>query len=443
MRPSIEADYNAESRQIEFKIEIYFNGVSALPLVVTRDDYLIDCNLLEELCSDSDIFIGSPSANEFSFTLYSEKGLFNPINTTGTYYGKIKIGLPLKVYCRPIIKEGLEWDLLGTYYVSNWSTDITGITADISALDKMSDYLAIDTFFVPIKKDITYMQFIQEVFTILFLPLTILGNLVGRLSYAYIGTTFKQFLNNFLISTLSFLYLDRLEVPTLQTLQYKKDSVKEVTDSNQIFSIKAKQSIITNYDGITVTGHQPQISDIKNVLSFKNLELMPDSIMEFFGQKLSTNLLLALAYSRIQGPAEAKLGNVSVDEGLLSFYVQNTASHKISATIDFMGYVLENNAFTVSTDGVNLLKVDNPYIQTEELSLYIQALLEKFIALTVPYLELTIRGNAHYHIGDIIHVKSVKQNIDFTGWLIRQEFVYDGGLKVNVKLLSTKILGES
>ena len=91
-RASVEADYNSQDRCIVWKLDIYFDGINKEPLSITRDNYLIDADLLEEASADSKDPFGSVSSNELSFSLYNENGMFSPTVATGEYYGKIKTG---------------------------------------------------------------------------------------------------------------------------------------------------------------------------------------------------------------------------------------------------------------------------------------------------------------------------------------------------------------
>ena len=57
--------YNAPSREIEFKYEIFFTE-GADPLVITKDNYLASSSGLEEAQSSSGDILGKVSSNEIS-----------------------------------------------------------------------------------------------------------------------------------------------------------------------------------------------------------------------------------------------------------------------------------------------------------------------------------------------------------------------------------------
>ena len=62
-RSSTNEDYNATSRSLQFKVEIYFDGLSNTPVVISKSDYLISCSGLEETGSEDANPLGALSAN--------------------------------------------------------------------------------------------------------------------------------------------------------------------------------------------------------------------------------------------------------------------------------------------------------------------------------------------------------------------------------------------
>lgn len=114
-----DLDYNADSRVIESKIEIFFDPT---PITVDKDDFLIDWDVLEEVGTDSNNNpIGDTSANDFSFSLFNEEGIFSPANTAGPYYGKIKSGVKVIPYLRT---KNTNWIQMGVFYVNEWNATI-------------------------------------------------------------------------------------------------------------------------------------------------------------------------------------------------------------------------------------------------------------------------------------------------------------------------------
>lgn len=78
MRPLVDADFNAASREISMRLDIYLDET---PLEVTKQNYLIDSSWLEEGSADSSNPFGAVSSNELSldFTTIKEY-LVQPIH---------------------------------------------------------------------------------------------------------------------------------------------------------------------------------------------------------------------------------------------------------------------------------------------------------------------------------------------------------------------------
>ena len=66
--------------------------------------------------------------------------------------------------------------------------------------------------------------------------------------------------------------------------------------------------------------------------------------------------------------------------------------------------------------------------------------MDRYVTETLPILELTVKGNPRFQLGEKIRVTSSFYQIDFTGILIRQELNYDGGLSGTLTLLNASIL---
>ena len=153
-----DAEYNATTRSTEFQVELYLYGDLREPLIINRDNYLIDCNILEETNSEEKSPFGSVTANEVSLRLMNKDSLFSPTNTSSPYYGYMRRGIKLVVYIRPAPKGDIEyaWDKLGEFYTTDWEATLTSITADITAADKMYNIFEQPDAKVPVMHDIDF-----------------------------------------------------------------------------------------------------------------------------------------------------------------------------------------------------------------------------------------------------------------------------------------------
>ena len=443
MRVPTEQDYNAESREIEFCVDIYFNGLNSDPLRVTRDNYLMDLDLLDEACADGDTFVGVPSANEVSFNLYSEDGIFNPNNTHGTYYGKIGLNVCLKVYIRPVATdtdEPFEWEPLGVFYVTDWVTDLTGINVSVTGTDLLVNLFTSEKVRLPILTEYPMEDLITDFFTANGQSVTIVGDFTRNLPFAYIDKDNNKFLQEFANGALAFIYSNHSGSFVVQSIDTILPVAHTLTDHDQIISINAKQSIVNSYDGITVVCEKPQLSKEISLLQNRAQAIEEEETLIISNQGFSSTPLYALSHVEVQSDADCEVTDISSSVFDISYKLVNNTALATNVNINFFGYIVEKLPITYSDETSNMLKIDNDYVQSEDYALHIKNLLTAYIRLPIPVLEVTTRGNPKYQPGDKVRIYSEKYGVDFTGWLIRQHFTYDGGLKCTITVLNSGII---
>ena len=195
MRAPEEA-YNAKSRRIEWKLDIFFNGVNQDPVSIVRDNFLISAEVLEEAMSSSNTPWGNVSANELTASIRNEGDIFNPGNIESPYYGKIKEGLMIAAFMRPATSSDVyDWDPCGIFYVADWVTRSGGLTAEITCYDKIADVLNAQNVKLCVYPDIAKRDFVQVFFDSLNVPVIIDPLLTGVLPFGYHVKENKDFLN--------------------------------------------------------------------------------------------------------------------------------------------------------------------------------------------------------------------------------------------------------
>lgn len=440
MRQSTIADYNSKDRALEFCVDIYFNGASQAPLHCTRADYLIDCDVLDEACSDTDTFIGTPSANEVSFQLFGSSGLFNPLNESGIYYGKITTGVMLKVYCRPIdIIEECVWDQLGEYYVSDWQTDLTGITANVTALDNLSSVINGGKTKVPVIANQSYEELIRSFMQANAITPTIIGNLSEQLTYGFISDTNSDFLSAFSIGALAFIFFNH--TGSLQVLDVDRQQSVDfiITDNDQILSVKSTQSILNKYSGVSLQYVKAQLSDEVELLNNKQQLKATQYTDTYSNQIFSKEPVYGITKASINSGSDIMLASYTASSSDITYELIGQPQ---SFDISLFGKFVEFIDIELTDNSDSNLYVKTKYVQNETYAMHLKTLLNKFISMPVPILELDVRCNPLIPIGAKLHVISNMYNVDFTGILIRQTFKYDGGLSGTMTILSSEIVGD-
>lgn len=440
MRQSTIADYNSKDRVLEFCVDIYFNGASQAPLHCTRADYLIDCDVLDEACSDTDTFIGAPSANEASFQLFGSSGLFNPLNESGIYYGKITTGVMLKVYCRPIdTTEECTWDQLGEYYVSDWQTDLTGITANVTALDKLSSVINNGKTKVPVVANQSYEDLIRSFMQANAITPTVVGNLSELLTYGFISGTNSDFLSAFSVGALAFIYFNHTGSLQVLDIDRQQSIAFTITDNDQIVSVKSTQSILNKYSGVSLQYVKAQLSDEVELLNNRQQLKATQYIDAYNNQIFSKEPVYGITRTAIRSDSDIMLTGYTASSSDITYELVGQPQ---LFDISLFGSFVEFIDIELADNSDSNLYVKTKYVQNEAYATHLKALLNKFISMPVPILELDVRCNPLIPIGAKLHVVSQMYNIDFTGILIRQTFKYDGGLSGTMTILSSEIVGD-
>ena len=434
-----ELDYNKNDRIIQWKAEIYFNGKNKDPLIVSHENYLIDADLLEETSSDSKTPFGNVSSNEFNMTLLNENGMFSPTREESPYYGKIKKGVPIHVFCKPSDKSYVTWEEFGWFYVTNWTAAITGIKADITANDQLYNIFDMPKPKLPVQANKTFAQAYQEFFDALQEQVRVDESLTETSKYFYNTRENKDFLSEISTGAQAYVYCDRDGIPKVQYSRIKQEVAHTLTDSDQIISISSKQSAILDYDGAEVVMNMPQESDIETLLSVKSLTLPVGKYTSAI-TNFSKKPIFKVTAAFLTGIENAHVTDIIATCMDVIYEVQNDAGKEITNALEILGTFIDIISTNFADEGNNLLKIDNDYVQTEDYAQKFRIFLRAYVFNKVPVLELSIRGNVKYKLGEKLHVISERYAVDFTGVLIRQNFHYDGGMSCTIKLLNSEIL---
>ena len=437
--PTTDAEYNKASRYLQQKVIIYFPGIT--PVVVTRDDYLISTGTLEEAHATSgSIPFGKVSSNELNIKLSSPNGLFAPSNKLSPYYSKMIRGVKIELYTRPVPDPiEYDWDPMGVYYVTTWSAQVTGITADITANDKLYDVFKLSQIVYPIKREISYHDFYSEVFAALGITAEIDVLLTNKLRYAYIMQANKDFLSELGVGALSDCYCKHNGNIVVNYLYKQRVLRATITDGDQIIDATINQTIDMSYDGSEVTCNLPQESAEQNVLSVKNFSVSA-SATETTTMLLSSTPLIRMSKVATTGAPQVHVINVNATPSEVTFEVQNPNASPYGINIDFFGTIINTYKVTYKDEGVKLLSIDNKYMQSFLYASMVKDYLHKYVSSELPILSLNVRGNPKWELGDKLRIVSERYHLDFTGILISNKSTYDGSFSSALKLIDATLL---
>ena len=436
MRPLIDADFNAASREIFMRLDIYLDEI---PLEVTKENYLIDASWLEEGSADSSNPFGAVSSNEFSFRLYNENGLFSPTNTSSIYFGKIRNGLKIVPFIRTI---DTDWQQLGEYFVTDWSAAITGTYADVTANDKWYQIFNSIAPNYPVLLNIPFKSLLSEVYTMMGYEVEISDELIEILPVAFIEGTPLDFTQEILSGALAFCTCNKVGLPVIYPFSSSRNIRATITDSDQIKTVSAPQSTTKTYDGVELTYALPSYTESSKLVELTDLEV-PAGYSNVLNVLSTSTPVLKHTLVSIQSTLEKiSLVKYTASSQLLSFELFNPSEVTITASLSMYGIPVIFTEVVLTDNGTSLLKINSRYIQTATYASKYKELLENVVDSTVPFLNLSIRGNPLLDIGDRIQVSSAKYNLFFDGIIQRMAYTYDGGLTCEMILMNSAVLEE-
>ena len=437
-------NYNASTRYLEQKAIIYFSSSNILE--ITRDNYLVTSSVLEEAHAQSGSApFGGVTSNELSLELLNEGGIFSPTNNKSPYYGLMKKGIKIELFIRPLVEsenedEQYEWDPLGVYYVTDWQAKVTGLIATVTANDKLYKAFSKDLTTLPISRNKTQKEFYEYIFDNLGLQGDIDKTLNTMIRYAYIDKSTKELLSTLNMSALADCFCMHDGTLKVQHLTNLGTTRASISDSDQILSADIEQALVFGYNGVNVTYNMPQESDVHNVLSLKDISIAKGTSTRN-NISLTGTPLLKLCYSILRG-IKARITSLVANPVSINITTVNEDETTDNCTIDVFGTTLVNNEVTIGLETDNPLQISNQYIQDDDYARIVYNHLKAYVNNLLPILELEVRGNPKFELGEIIQADSNKYELHYTGILIKQTFDYDGSLKSTITLLNTNILKE-
>lgn len=435
MAVSSDASYNASSRTIYHKVDIYLDGDSADPLSVTRDNYMVTTSLLEEATSGDTPFDGV-SSNEITVNLNNTDSIFTPTNTGSAYYGKMKRGVKIVPYFRT--SESDDWGQIGTFYVTDWSASPTSSVAVVTADDKLYNIFGQDAVDMQVTSDTLVSDFYASFFALFSVVPVIDATITASLAKAFNELGNKEFLSA--LSTAFFCICNCAHdgVVTIKELSTPQELRATITDADQVKTIDVKLSISSDYDSAYLKYYVPQESAEESVLNINEISLgSEDSSLTYTLDNAPLIRLKSISFS-----------NNSV---LLTFVSMAATSKTITivlsdipddttTSLNVNGVYLEKISYEIGSQGENPLSVDNVYIQDTQSALDYKDIMDRFTASVTPVIQATIKGNPNLQIGDKIRLISARYGVDFTGIIMKQQFDYDGGLSCDITLLNSALV---
>lgn len=430
-----DADYNADSRAIVAKIEIFFDPT---PITITRDDYLIDYDVLEEVGSDAnDNPIGNTSANEFSFALLNDNGIFNPTNAAGPYYGKIRSGIKIIPYIRTAATNYVQ---MGVFYVNEWLATVTSLQATVSCYDELNSVFSGASARPAIQTQRTFAQAYDHFMTSLGLTADIDSTLTELLDWWYIRSANKATLQELSTASMSGCFCGRDGVILVRNMTTPKEVRAVLTDQNQLISADITSSLNKEHDGVYIILNRHQLTELLELLNIKDFMLDQGTYTSDITQFNTVPVVRIESVNFNTKLPNCQFRNFLATPYEISYVAQNNNLESTLANLSIYGRSLETAKSEFINMGNNPLPLDNVYVQTIAAANTVGRVFSKFTESDLPFLDISIRGNPLLQLGDKITVQSTKYALNFTGYILRQQFTYTGALRAQLRLIDHRIL---
>jgi len=436
-RQATDADFNASSQYITMQIEIYFDGPTAQPFLISINDYLIDVEWLEGLSETTNPF-GAVSSNELSFTLSNEDGLFTPTNNTSPFYGKIKRGIKVIPYLRPnVMGEDIDWLKLGEFYVTSWDAVVTGITANIVANDAWHLIFNSPAPDYPIEHDVSFYDALTNIYIAMGFEVQVDTSLEELLLYSFIEGEPLDFTQEILTGAMSYCTSNKDGVPVVSAFLKNRPLRGTLLDSNQIVNATASQPINRVFDGVELTYTVPQGMAQEQLVDLRDLHA-PAGTFQVENLGISRGPLWKVISVLVQS-REVRLENYTATPWYITLNLRNSGD---PATVGLVihGQTVGFTEFLLPDEGIKPLKVKNRYIQNEEYAQKYKSVLEALVQDSIPMLALEIVSNPLLAIGDRVLVQSDRYKLNYNGLIMQMKYKYRGGLSCEMTLLNANLL---
>lgn len=438
---TVDSPYMQDAREVEMKLHIYLDEE---PLVVDRENYLMNLELLEELSTSEDTPIGSITANELSVQLFNEEAIFDPSNNESPFYGKIATNIPIEVYIRENFNN-TDWLLLGTYYVSDWQTNTETMVVDITAYDELYHLLGRQLPVHPIYRNITVSDFLTNLLESLGIPKK---NLIidvklnaYTMPYAYPAEgSLRDTLQPLTEAFLFYFYQDRLGRFCAKHLSSVSDEIL-TWDSDFIYSAECSKSLLRSYSGINVVYEEKAESEVVELAKIEDA-VLPKGVSDFTGVLPSEGPIYNLEYVKFNYTTPLNVIGLLYNAWQLGISIENPNKSEVTASFSVYGSYLQTVTSTVvrATDetmvgriGEKFLNINNPYIGSKAQAERISKTLLSYQMADDSLLEISHRGNPQIALGDTIELQLAATPKNYM--VISQGLSYDGSLTGKSKLV--------
>lgn len=422
--------YNSSSRYLHKMYRIHFSADKP-PLEVTKADYLLSSSILEEACKTSSSPFGEVTSNVLELSLFSQDGMFNPKNASSPYHGLIKRGVKIEAFIRP--DEVDEWDPMGVFYVTDWTTASNGISAEVIANDKLYNILNSPVPSFNIVRDISFVDFIERYFMMFGAEVSVDSSIQLVLPYGFTSgyTDNRRLLTDLMTAAIADCFCAHDGSIVVKSKTASRALRATLTDNDQLISATIKQSLSTDYDSASITCNAPQELKEQNVLSIESVPVLP-GVTNVEKTKFSTPSVISVQSIKTEGNISAKPVSFVATPDDITCSLHSTAEGTVK--LDVIGVALGTVTSVVATQGSSAAEINSMFVQTVKNATELCEFVDAYVKDELSTIDIVVRGNPLIQIGDKVLVQSDKYQLEYTGIVTKSKYQYAGSLSCEMTL---------
>ncbi|MNU34914.1 hypothetical protein D3C71_235010 [compost metagenome] len=436
----INANYSTTAKIVEF--------YTAVQESYSTDD-IVSINLLEEqMFEDQTLPIGNVSSNEIDVRLYNYNGHFNADNRKSPLYGLLKKNRRVKAWLGTMVKQEMQWFLLGTFWTTKWDAPRAGLYADFSARDRM-ELLRISTFSIStlyVNKSVKWLAELVLADAGLATEDYVLDNALDTiiLPYAWFGRiSHRDALVKLAAVALARTYCDRQGRIIMRIFEPPEKAIYSYSDDKSLFNTSFPIASPGVVNSVSVQANYRVLDAQTQIFSLTTAIRVP----------ANSTIVETIAFdnfpaTEIQAPV-MPASNVTIASyeafawGMNITFVNNTASEISVNELTVQGRILSvtsprvvtvEDAISIRDEGKYTYEIlDNEFIQDTTLAQQIATLILNTYKDPRHDAILETRGHVALTLGDRVSVPDYgNQGVtDYT--IVRQSLSWDGSLSAVVE----------
>lgn len=409
-------------------------------LTLNASNYLMSYSVLYELDSDITLHNASISANELRFSIENSSSLFSPHNTESKYYGKIGNNLKVTIKDKGVVK--------GVFYVQDWNAPRGGSNvANVRCVDRLQIILNSDVDVIGVDSKVTLKDYLISIFNSVGVGTEDIliddrVNILLNFSVAE-GSKLSAILNDISLSADVYIYVNTEDKIVVAPKDVQDgEVVGEFKDSTNIYSLTTKDDMLSNYNKLNINYSHTALSDVKEVLSLKQLDV-DSGVVSTDKYTLGNDNLYDI--DRVKCVSKYDIGVIGVDYNKknITLTIDNPEVEQKKVDITVYGRYVDiakatesiEDSGSVEKEGVKTLDIDVNLVQSSSSARELAKRIWGRLTLPLPYVNISVvLDGFDYKLYDRVDVIATTENISYKGYIHSINYKWVGGSVVKADI---------